>query len=295
MSQTVSASTNKVYGIQRVCRVWNMPRSTVYWQKTHEKSTARRGPQGLHSDDELLQAIVEFLEQSPFHGEGYRKVHAALRMKGFKVSPGRIMRLMRENGLQASKRVGRPHGPKAHDGTIKTTRINDMWGTDMTTTFTVNEGIASIFFAIDHCSLEVVGIHAAKEGTRFEALEPLRQGVASNFNTYGLSSAAGLTLRHDHGSQFMSHVYQDELRFLGIKSSPSYVREPQGNGIAERFVRTLKENLLWVRHFDSVEELRIALMKFQETYNNQWMIGRHGYKTPAQIKAGQMVRMADAA
>ena len=143
--------------------------------------------------------------------------------------------------------------------------------------------------------MELVGIHATKCATRFEALEPLRQGVNDNFGSYEQAAATGLTLRHDHGSQFMSNTYQTELNFLGIRSSPSYVREPQGNGIAERFVRTLKENLLWVQHFETVEELRLALLKFKEIYNNQWMIGRHGYKTPAQVKAKQLASMAMAA
>ncbi len=95
---------------------------------------------------------------------------------------------------------------------------------------------------------------------------------------------ASTKLRHDHGSQYVSEIFQKEVPFLGIKSFPSYVREPQGNGIAERFVRTLKENLLWVRHFDTVEELRKALLEFKETYNRQWIIGRHGYKTPSQVR-----------
>jgi len=151
----------------------------------------------------------------------------------------------RELGITAHKRPGRPHGPKAHNGTIRTGRVDEMWGTDMTTTMTLSEGNASIFFAIDHCSLELVGIHAARRGTRLEALEPIRQGVRRNFGVFGKDVAADLTLRHDHGSQFISEDFQREIAFLGIKDSPSYVREPQGNGIAERFVRILKENLLW--------------------------------------------------
>ena len=51
-----------------------------------------------------------------------------------------------------------------------------------------------------------------------------------------------------------------ELAFLGIESSPAFVRAPEGNGCAERFIRTLKENLLWVGTFDTVEELRQALL-----------------------------------
>jgi len=202
---------------------------------------------------------------------------------------------MRENNLLAPGRMGQAHASKVHDGSIKTERINDMWGTDMTTTLTMDEGTASIFFAIDHCSLELVGIHAAKRGTRFEALEPLRQGIVDHFGVLGEKAAEGLTIRHDHGSQFISNTYQKELRFLGIKSSPSFVRQPQGNGIAERFVRTLKENLLWIRPFATVEELRLALLKFKDAYNHKWMVGRHAYKTPAQVRDAQTAPLPMAA
>nr|MBP7323246.1 integrase core domain-containing protein [Deltaproteobacteria bacterium] len=65
-------------------------------------------------------------------------------------------------------------------------------------------------------------------------------------------------------------------------------REPEGNGCAERFIRTLKENLLWVRSFDTVEELRQALLEFKELYNTEWLIERHGNKTPAQVRSEQM-------
>ena len=202
---------------------------------------------------------------------------------------------MRENNWLAPTRIGHPHGPKAHDGTIKTSRVDEMWGTDMTTTLTAKEGNAAIFFAIDHCSLEVVGIHAAKRGTRFEALEPIRQGVRHSFGAFGKDVAKGLTLRHDHGSQFISDDFQNEIKFLGITDSASYVREPQGNGIAERFVRILKENLLWVRSCDTVEELRLALLAFKEIYNQQWRIGRHGYRSPAQVREQQKAEVTKAA
>ena len=78
----------------------------------------------------------------------------------------------------------------------------------------------------------------------------------------------------------MSHHFQAEIRFLGVESSPAFVREPEGNGCAERFIRTLKENLLWVRYFKTIEELRQALLAFRETYNTTWLIERHGYLTP---------------
>jgi len=132
-----------------------------------------------------------------------------------------------------------------------------------------------------------VGIHASRNAKRFEALEPIRQGVRGCFGVFSGNVADGLKLRHDHGSQYMSHDFQEEIRFLGIESTPAFVREPEGNGCAERFIRTLKENLLWIRSFRNTEELRLALHKFRDDYNNCWLIGRHGHKTPTQVRQEQ--------
>ena len=296
MSQATSPSTSKPYGLARVCRAWGLARSTVYWQR-HERATlsGRRGPLGPCTDDELVDHIRRILEASPFPGEGYRKVWARLRHGDIRTSPRRVLRLMRAHQLLAPTRQGHPHGPKAHDGTIIPAQVDTMWGTDMTAAYTRQDGQVAIFIAVDHYSAACVGIHAATQGTRFEALEPIRQGVRTAFGAFGQDVAQGLMLRHDHGSQYMSHVFQEELRFLGITSSPAFVREPEGNGCAERFIRTLKENLLWLTTFDTVEELCLALHEFQRQYNETWLIGRHGYKAPTQVRQEHPWALADAA
>ena len=184
---------------------------------------------------------------SPFHGEGYRKAWAKLRVAGIRTSKERVRRVMREHDLQAPHRVGHAHGPKAHDGTITTEAPDAMWGTDMTATVTLGEGSAFVFVAVDHCTTECSGLHAAKSGSRFEALEPIRQGVRERVGAIGQGVAHGLRLRHDHGSNYLADDFQQEVAFFGIESSPSFVREPEGNGVAERVIRTLKENVLWVR------------------------------------------------
>jgi putative transposase len=295
MSRQVSPSASRTYGVLRVSRVWGTCRATLYRQRRSDRPGPRRrpGPVGPLPDEALVEAIRERLAVSPFHGEGYRKVWARLRFAGIRTSRRRVLRLMREHGVLAPGRVGRPHGPKAHDGTIRTERVDAMWGTDLTSTLT-GEGQAAIFVTVDHCSTECIGIHAARRATRFEALEPLRQGVRACFGAFAEGLADGLKLRHDHGSQFVADDYQRELAFLGIESSPAFVREPEGNGCVERFIRTLKENLLWVRRFATIEELRLALLEFQRTYNQTWIVERHGYRTPAQVRADQL-RLADAA
>jgi putative transposase len=185
-------------------------------------------------------------------------------------------------------------GPRTHDGTIIPDAVDTMWGTDLTTTIT-GEGLAAVFVAVDHCSAECVGIHAHARATRFQALEPIRQGVRQRFGGFAQAIARGLAVRHDHGSQYMSHQFQNEIAFLGIESSPAFVRSPEGNGCAERFIRTLKENLLWVRTFDTIEQLHHALIKFRDLYNSTWLIERHGFRSPAAIRAEQLPPAAKAA
>ena len=132
------------------------------------------------------------------------------------------MQLLRENQLLSPARQPEPVRSNSHEGTIIAELPNQMWGTDATTTFTGTEGTVTVFAVIDHCTAECVGIHVVKKATRFEALEPIRQGM--------------------------------------------------------------KEQLLWVRHFRDLEELRAALIEFRTRYNHHWILQRLNYRTPVQAR-----------
>ena len=283
MSRTLSPSSSRPYGLARVCRVWRASRATTYRHLAppRREPPRRPGPLGPMPDAALLQAIRAVLAASPFHGEGHRKVWARLRVAGLRTSKRRVLRLMRENNLLAPSRIGAPRGPRTHKGTIVPETVDTMWGADLTTTIT-GEG-------------QVAVVVAVRRATRFEALEPIRQGVRRCFGGFAQGIGRGLSLRHDHGSQDLSDAFQKELAFLGIASSPAFVRAPEGNGCTERFIRTLKENLLWVRAFDTVEDLRQALLAFREVYNTTWLIERHGFQTPAAVRQSQLSPAALAA
>ena len=73
MSGAQSISTRRAYGVQRICRVWERARSSVYARRHATKSRAlrcRRGPVGAAPDAVLVGHIRRVLQTSPFHGEG---------------------------------------------------------------------------------------------------------------------------------------------------------------------------------------------------------------------------------
>jgi putative transposase len=272
--------------VARVVSVWNLARSSFYAARQRQRQPRKAGKRGpkVHTDEALVGAIGKLLAEAVFSGEGYRKIWARLRHNGVRTSKDRVLRLLREHQLLSPARQPAPACDNPHVGTIIAEAPNQTWGTDATATFTEAEGTVTIFAAIDHCTAECTGIHAVKKATRFEALEPIRQGVQEYFGGFAANCAAGLQLRHDHGSVYMSDDFQNEVRFLGIESSPAFVRQPEGNGCIERFFRTLKEQLLWLRRFEDLAQLRAALAEFRARYNQQWIIERLNYRSPAQAR-----------
>jgi len=297
MSREVSPATGKPYGLKRVCGTLNVSRSTVYAQRkaalTPKASPARRGPKPRITDEALLEDIRTDLAASPFEGEGHRKVWARLKFgKGLRVSRKRVLRLMREHNLLSPYR--KPQGqPKKHDGTISTDAPNVMWGTDGARVFTTDDGYGWIFVAVEHWNAECMGAHVCKKGNRMAALEPVAQGVLNQFGSVERGAARGLALRMDHGSQYLSDHFQNQIKAWGIAPSLAFLKEPETNGVAERFIRTLKEQAIYGRAFRNLEEVRQAVASFVELYNAQWRVEKNGMRTPHEMRA--MHRLPEAA
>ena len=288
MSREASPATGQAYGVERVCRTLNLPRSTVYARQSAasvpKPAAAKRGPKPVVSDAALLAAIRQDLATSPFQGEGHRKVWARLKFgQEIRVSRKRVLRLMREHNLLSPYR--RPQGSaKAHDGTIGTDAPNVMWGTDATKVFTVEEGYGWVFVAVEHWNAACMGTHVCKTGDRMAALEPVAQGVRAQFGSIECGAARGLALRMDHGSQYTSDHFVNQLHAWGIAPSFAFLQEPETNGVAERFIRTLKEQAIYGRTFRTLEEVRHAVAAFAERYNHQWRLEKNGFRTPHEMR-----------
>jgi putative transposase len=264
-----------------VCRVIGAPRSTIYHRRSRGALLGSRpGPKTAVSDAELTEKIKTVISDCPFAGEGHRKVRARLRREHrIEVGKNRVLRLMRRSGLLAPQRAARRRSPRVHDGTIVTDAPNVRWGTDATMAWTRADGWVWVFVLVDHHTDEAWA-HVAKVGNRFAALQPVYDAVIDRFGTLGPNVARGIKLRHDWGSQYRAHHFQGSLAWLGIEDDAALVGEPQGNGVAERFIRTLKEQCLWARLAEDVDDLRQDVARFIETYNNEWLIERLGHRTP---------------
>ncbi|MGH9467060.1 MAG: IS3 family transposase [Terriglobales bacterium] len=123
MSQVASPASGQQYGLSRVLRVWELPRSSFYASCQRARrvpSLSRRGPKPHWSDEQLLAAIQALIAASPFHGEGYRKLWARLRAGQIRTSPGRVLRLTRAAQLLSPHRMPQAP-PRQHAGVITTT------------------------------------------------------------------------------------------------------------------------------------------------------------------------------
>jgi transposase InsO family protein len=278
--------------VEILCRVLQVAKSSYYdylrqqKRKAQDDQRQRPGPKVQVDDQQLLEAIVTVIMESPFTTEGTKKVHARLRRQGIIASRKRINRLMREHGLLSPQRtvIG---DIKKHDGTIIPNGINQIWGTDATLFGTVDGSLLWLFAVIDHYSDEVLGWHIVDvgQGDRFAALEPIKQALRNIRGAVGKDIGQGIAVRHDWGPQYIAKDFKNELAFFGLKNSPALVHEPQSNGVIERFFKTLKMECLWVNHFHNVDHAREIVGHWLEQYNTQWLIERHKYQTPREIRA----------
>ncbi|MGZ9032843.1 MAG: integrase core domain-containing protein [Rhodospirillales bacterium] len=64
----------------------------------------------------------------------------------------------------------------------------------------------------------------------------------------------------------------------------AFVREPETNGVAERFIRTLKEQIVFGRIYQDIEEVRAAVRTYFDRDNQHWLLEKNGYRSPAETR-----------
>jgi transposase InsO family protein len=228
----------------------------------------------------LLERIKEIKAEHPFWG--YRRVWAYLRyIDGLIVNKKRVYRLMRENNLTVkpntrliAKRVSERPKPRA-DGP------KQWWGIDMTKVMT-ESGWVYVVIVLDWYTKKIVGHYSGKQARTAEWLEALEKGINREFPT-GVRGQ-GLKLMSDNGSQPTSLSFMKACSTLEVEQVFTSYNNPKGNADTERMIRTMKEELFWLREWKGEAELSKELDKWVEYYNRNYLHSAHGYRTPNQVE-----------
>ncbi len=224
----------------------------------------------------VLKRIKDIKAEHPFWG--YRRVWAYLRyIDGLIVNKKRIYRLMRENNLTVkpnirliAKRVSERPKPKAD-------KPKQWWGIDMTKVIS-NTGWVYVVIVLDWYTKKIVGHYSGRQARTAEWLEALEKGLNSEFPT-GVRGY-GLKLMSDNGSQPTSLSFMKACSNLDIKQIFTSYNNPKGNADTERMIRTMKEELFWLREWENETELTKELNNWVDYYNRSYLHSALGYKTP---------------
>ena len=233
-------------------------------------------------EQELLPIIRRIKAEHPCWG--YRRVWAYMkyREKLF-VNKKRIYRIMKENKLLVpstrhlkASRVER-NKPRAE-------RVNEYWGIDMTKIMVQNYGWVYLVIILDWYSKKIVGHSLSLRSTSQDWMEALGKGINNQFSDGIKESAEQLNLVSDNGSQPTSERFIKECSELRITQIFASYNNPKGNADTERVIRTLKEDLVWLREWNTVEELRCAIDNWIENYNTDYPHSSLNYMTPVEFE-----------
>jgi transposase InsO family protein len=228
----------------------------------------------------ILKRIKDIKAEHPFWG--YRRVRAYLRyIDGLIVNKKRVYRLMREHNLTVkpnprltAKRVSERPKPRPD-------RPNQWWGIDMTKVMT-ESGWVYVVIVLDWYTKKIVGHYSGTRATSRDWLQALEKGLNREFP--GGVRGHELKLMSDNGSQPTSLSFMKACSNLEVEQVFTSYNNPKGNADTERMIRTMKEELFWLREWDSERELSLELNKWVEYYNRSYLDSAHGYRTPIQAQ-----------
>lgn len=271
--------------VTQLCEAFGLSRAAYYAAKkpkTAAKVVALRRPPRYTPSEVVLEAIREVIAAEP--AWGVRKVWATLRRNGLVVSRKRVHALMRAHGLVLA-RDSEPGEPMR--GHVAVPEPNRRFAGDFTTTWTKRDGWVAIAPTIDCGCRSVLGLTVTKDQHGPAILESVEEALRAAF---GDPTRVPLQVeyRSDHGPQYTGADCAALVQRWNLRHTFAPVGRPTGNAVAERVIRTMKEEVIWLRDWDSADELREALLAWQVRYNTRRPHQALGWKTPAEYRAQKL-------
>jgi putative transposase len=275
--------------VGQLCEAFGISRQAYYAARKAPRSEAanalgrgRRSERGgpWVSDATLIEKIRRVVSEFP--AWGVRKVWAYLRRLGTIVSRKRVWKRMRALGLTLP-----PLGERVEPlrrGHVAVPESNRRWATDLTTVWTAREGTVALVPVIDCGDRVVFAIEVTKSQESPAVLAPVERSLEEAFGS-ATAVPEGLELRSDHGPQYTGSDCQQLCNAWRLEHTFAPVGRPTGNAVAERFIQTLKVELIWTRDWTSTAELRDAVKQWLQLYNHVRPHEALGWMTPAEKRA----------
>lgn len=260
--------------VKLVAETIGVSRSSLYYKVR---------PRGSRADRTLDGVIVEACGAKPAYG--YRRVAWWMwRKQGLQVNGKRVLRVMRERSLLVTPRRTRARRQKEWSR-IVADAPNQLWQTDMTKVWAGSTvGWAYLVSVIDCCTRDIVGWDLSLRCRTQEAIAALERAVLETMANGSRHYA--LVLNTDNGTQFTSTRFLNTLARLGITHRRTAFNHPEGNGMIERFHRSLKEEEIWLNEYRSLEEARESIGRWIEEYNHDRPHRALKNRTPREARAG---------
>ncbi len=235
----------------------------------------------------VLEKIQLIIGESP--AWGVRKVWATLRREHeLKVSKKRVWAIMKANGLVLA-RDSEPGEPTR--GHVAVPEPNRRLAADFTTVWTKLDGVVAVVPTIDCGCRSVLGMVVTKDQQAPAILASIEQALAE---TFGQPSAVplDLELRSDHGPQYTGADCAELVQQWGVVHTFAPVGRPTGNAVVERFIRTMKEEVVWLRDWNTAAELREAITAWLVKYHTRRAHQSLGWQTPWEYREAHLKKPA---
>ena len=263
----------------QLCDLLDVSRSWYY----ESRNQAAPDPQDIALRDEIERIILEFT------GYGYRRVTRELARRGWEVNHKRVLRIMQEESLlcQIKKRfvittTNSRHGFPAYPNVLANVTLSApdrAWVADFTY-IRLRSAFVYLACILDAYSRRCVGWHLSREMNTQMTSRALQQAIGERH------PLPGLIHHSDRGVQYASRDYIEQLQAIGAQISMSAVGNPYDNAKAESFFKTLKQEEVYLKEYNSFADAEENLTTFiGKVYNEKRLHSSLGYLPPAEFEA----------